>query len=76
MRVEAVVLLIYALKELLSVVIYVPAMYFGILPNFYLNIGYDVFWGFMNLLTGLFMYAISRPVAAFISERLEDKEVS
>jgi hypothetical protein len=73
-RAEAVIIILYALREFFSVALYVPALYFGIFPRFYLNIGGTVYWGFLNFFAGLLILAISKPVAAFITDRLEDEE--
>jgi hypothetical protein len=73
-RVEVVLTLLYALREFFAVVLYVAAEYLGLFPRFYLNVGYTVYWGFLNMFMGLFIWAISKPVATFIGSRFEDKE--
>jgi hypothetical protein len=73
-RAEAVFMILYALREFFSIALYVPAVYFSIFPRFYLNIGGTVYWGFLNFFAGLFILAISKPIAGFIADRLEDEE--
>ena len=66
LQVEAILYIFEGLREFVAVTVYVATTHLGILPPFYLNIGYTIFFGFLYLVTGLVIYALSRPIAAFI----------
>lgn len=72
LRTSAYLTLLYGLRAFAAVAIYVPARYFSILPYFYMNIGYDVFWGCLSIAMGFLVLSISKPLAIIVGQNLED----
>ena len=73
LRVEAYYTLLIGLRLFFAVTLYVSATYLSLFPHFYVNVGADVYWGFLYFASGLLMLAVSRPLALIIGKRIEDQ---
>ena len=72
LRANGYLAVLYAFRELVAVMIYVPGTYLRILPAFYLNVGYNIFWGLLTVMSGLLIIAVSRPLAMIVGASLEE----